>query len=56
MSGYEQAKMRLDESFQQTKERIANTIRKHGDKSAYEMVQRENVQEAKNNPLNKDLK
>jgi len=55
MSGYEQAKMRLDESFQQTKDRIANTVRKHGDKSAYEMVQRENVQEAKDNPHNKEL-
>lgn len=55
MSGYEQAKLRLDETFQQTKARIANTVRKHGDKSASEMVERENVQEAKDNPLRKEL-
>lgn len=55
MSGYEQAKQRLDESFQQTKDQIVNTIRKHGDKSASEMVQEDNVQEAKENPMRKEL-
>ena len=55
MSGYEQAKMRLDETFRKTKERIANTVRKHGDKSANEMVQEENIQEAKENPVQKEL-
>lgn len=56
MSGYERTKMRLDETFRQTKERIAETVKKHGDKSANEMVQEENIQEAKDNPFRKDLK
>lgn len=55
MSGYERAKMRLDESFRQTKEWIRNTVRKHGDKSASEMVEEENVQDAKENPMRRDL-
>lgn len=55
MSGYEQAKLQLDENFRQTKQRITNTIRKHGDKSANEMVQEANVQEAKENPMRKEL-
>lgn len=56
MSGYERAKMRLDESFRETKERIRNTVQKHGDKSASEMVDEENVQDAKENPMRKELK
>lgn len=56
MSGYERAKMRLDESFRQTKEQIRNTVQKHGDKSASEMVDEENVQDAKENPMRKELK
>lgn len=55
MSGYERAKMRLDESFRQTKERIRNTVQKHGDKSANEMVGEENVQDAKEKPMRKKL-
>lgn len=55
MSGYKRAKMRLDRSFQQTKEQIRSTIRKHGDKSASEMVAEENAQEAKENPMRKEL-
>ena len=55
MSGYERTKMRLDESFRQTKERIRNTIKRHGDKSASEMVDEENVQDAKENPMRKEL-
>jgi uncharacterized protein YwgA len=55
MSGYERTKMRLDGSFRQTKERIRNTIKRHGDKSASEMVDEENVQDAKENPMRKEL-
>lgn len=55
MSGYERTKMRLDDSFRQTKERIRNTIKRHGDKSASEMVDEENVQDAKENPMRKEL-
>lgn len=55
MSGYERTKMRLDESFRQTKERIRNTVKRHGDKSASEMVDEENVQDAKENPMRKEL-
>lgn len=55
LSGYEQTKLRLDDTFRETKQRIANTINKHGDKSASEMVQEENIQEAKENPFRKDL-
>lgn len=55
MSGYEQAKRMLDVRFQETKEKVRNTIEKHGDKSASEMVARDNVQEAKDNPLRKKL-
>lgn len=55
MSGYERAKMRLDETFQQTKQQIQSTVRKHGDKSANEMVREENVQKAKENPFRKEL-
>ncbi len=56
MSGYERAKKRLDKTFEKTKDRISNTIRKHGNKSASEMVKEENVQEAKENPMRKELK
>ncbi|WP_433624053.1 hypothetical protein [Halomicrococcus sp. NG-SE-24] len=55
MSGYERAKERLDTAFQQTKERISSTVKRHGDKSANEMVERENVQKAKDNPMRKEL-
>lgn len=55
MSGYERTKMRLDTEFQRTKQRIASTIGTHGEKSANEMVQRENIQEAKENPMRKEL-
>lgn len=55
MSGYEQAKQQLDTTFQQTKQRITNTVRKHGDKSANEMVGEQNVQDAKENPMGKEL-
>lgn len=55
LSGYERTKMRLDTRFERTKQRIANTIGKHGDKNANEMVQRENIQEAKENPMWKEL-
>lgn len=55
MSGFERTKMRLDDTFQQTKLRILNTVRRHGDKSANEMVQRDNIQEAKENPFRKKL-
>jgi uncharacterized protein YwgA len=55
MSGYEKAKMRLDDKFRETKRRIQNTVQKHGDKSASEMVSEENVQEAKENPRGKKL-
>lgn len=55
MSGYERAKLRLDESFRQTKERIRNTMRKHGDKSASEMAGEENVQDAKEKPMREEL-
>lgn len=55
MSGYERVKMRLDERFRETRESIRNTVAKHGDKSANEMVGEENVQEAKENPMRKEL-
>lgn len=55
VSGYERTKIRLDSTFARTKRRIANTIGKHGDKSANEMVQRQNIQEAKKNPTGKEL-
>jgi len=55
MSGYERTKIRLDETFQQTKQRIQKTVEKHGNKSASEMVEEENIQEAKENPLRKEL-
>lgn len=56
MSGYERTKLRLDETFRQTKERIAETVKKHGDKSANGMVQEESIKEAKENQFRKDLK
>lgn len=55
MSGFERAKMRLDERFRETKQRIQKTVQKHGDKSASEMVEEENAQEAKENPMRKEL-
>lgn len=55
MSGYERTKNRLDETYQVTRERIANIVNRHGDKSANEMVERENVQDAKENPMRKKL-
>jgi uncharacterized protein YwgA len=55
LSGYEQAKLRLDDGFRQTKERLLKTVDKHGDKSANEMVSEENVQDAKENPFRKEL-
>lgn len=55
MSGYERAKLLLDESFRQTKDGIQNTVRKHGDKSASEMAQEENVQDAKERPMREEL-
>lgn len=55
MSGYERTKMQLDTKFKRTKEWVGNTVKKHGDKSANEMVQRENVQEAKENPTGTKL-
>lgn len=56
MSGFERTKLRLDDTFKQTKERILSTVGRHGDKSANEMVERDNVQEAKDNPFRKRLK
>jgi uncharacterized protein YwgA len=55
MSGYERTKRRLDETFQLTKKRIRKTVEKHGEKSASEMVGEENVQDAKENPMRKEL-
>lgn len=55
MSGYERAKKQLDDRFQKTKEKIARTVRRHGEKSANEMVEEENIQEAKENPFRKEL-
>lgn len=55
MSGFERTKMRLDKGFRQTRERIQNTVFKHGDKSASEMVERENIQEVKDEPFRKGL-
>lgn len=55
MSRYERAKLRLDESFRQTKERIRNTLRKHGDKSASEMAGEANVHDAKEKPMREEL-
>jgi len=55
LSGYQQAKLRLDKNFRKTLQQIEKTVKKHGDKSAYEMVQEENVQEAKENPMGKEL-
>lgn len=55
MSGYERVKLRLDARFRETKERVANTVRRHGDESANEMVERENIQDAKQNPTGKEL-
>ncbi|WP_049893554.1 hypothetical protein [Halogranum rubrum] len=55
MSGYERTKMRLDDAFNTTKTRIKDTVSRHGDKSANEMVQRDNIQDAKDNPLQKNL-
>ena len=55
MSGYERVKLRLDQHFRATEERISNTVHKHGDESANEMVQQDNVQEAKKNPYRKDI-
>lgn len=55
MSGYERAKMRLDEAFSNTWRQISDTIDEHGDKSANEMVNEENVQEAKEEPFRKEL-
>lgn len=55
MSGYERAKMRLDETFSKTRSRIANTIDKYGDKSANQMVEEENIQDAKEEPFRKEL-
>ena len=55
LSGYERAKLRLDSRYRRTKKRVTNTILKHGDKSANEMVQRENIREAKQNPTGKEL-
>ena len=56
MSGYEKTKLRLDEGFQQTKKRIRNTIEKHGDKSASEMVEEQNIQNEKEEPIGRKLK
>lgn len=55
MSGYERTKKRLDETYRETREQIANIVSRHGDKSANEMVERENVQDAKENPMRKEL-
>lgn len=55
MSGYERAKLRLDETYHKTKQRIKSTIKKHGDKTANEMIDEENVQEAKEHPVGKEL-
>ena len=55
MSGYERVKLRLDTHYRETKQRVTNTLSRHGDESANAMVERENVQDAKQNPTGKDL-
>lgn len=55
LSGLERTKMVLDDKFQETKSRILRTVNRHGDKSANEMVQRENIQAAKEEPFREEL-
>lgn len=55
LSGYERTKLILDNTFQNTRSKIIQTFRRHGDKSASEMVQQDNIQEAKEEPFRKKL-
>ncbi|PSP93483.1 hypothetical protein BRC91_09530 [Halobacteriales archaeon QS_4_62_28] len=55
MSGWERTKMRFDRSFREKKRAVSNTIRKHGDRSANEIVQDDDIQEEKEKPVGKNL-
>lgn len=55
MSGYERTKTRLDDAFARTREKVEEVVRHHGDRSANDIVEDEDVQEAKDNPFWKKL-
>lgn len=55
MSGFERTKSYLDDSFQQTRDRVRHVVSEHGDKSMNQLVQEEDVQEDKQRSLGTPL-
>lgn len=51
MSGFERTKLYLDDSFKATRDRARNVISEFGDMSMNQMVQEQDVQEDKQQPL-----
>lgn len=55
VSGFERTKSYLDDSFENTRDRISNIVDEYGDKSMYQLVQKEDVQEDKKRSLGTPL-
>lgn len=55
VSGFERTKSYLDDSFQNTRDRVQKIASKYGDKSMNELVQEEDVQEDKQRSLGTPL-